>query len=127
MGSSVVMSAPGRALCGALRLGESASATNDRRESATNEVGPMARSTYGWEDFKPKQGEDGKPGGRQLFSYDGEIRLDCRRRTSGDYPEWLFVNIRQRNGIWTRLCLDTDCTVVAQGFGKTRKEASKQL
>ena len=87
----------------------------------------MAQSTYGWEDFKPKQAENGKPGGRQLFSYDGDIRLDCRRRTHGDYTDWLFVNIRQRNGTWTRFCLDPNGTVIAQGFGKTRKEASKQL
>jgi hypothetical protein len=87
----------------------------------------MARSTHGWEDFKPRETEDGAPKGRQLFSYDGAIRLDCRRRTHGDWADWLFVNIRQRNGTWTRLCLDTDCTVVAQGFGRTRKEASKQL
>ena len=89
----------------------------------------MARSpqTYGWEDFKPRESEDGTPAGRQLFSYDGEIRLDGRRRTDGKYADWLFVTVRQRNGTWTRLCLDTDGTVIAQGFGRTRKAASQQL
>jgi hypothetical protein len=64
----------------------------------------MARSpqTFGWEDFKPRELEDGTPTGRQLFSYDQAIRLDGRRRTAGDYEDWVFVTVRQRNGIQRR-------------------------
>lgn len=40
-------------------------------------------STHGWEDIKRREAEDGMPTGRQLASYDGEIRLGARRRTSG--------------------------------------------
>ena len=89
----------------------------------------VARSpqTYGWEDFKPRELDDGTPTGRQLFSYDQAIRLDGRRRTDGEYRDWVFITVRQREGTWTRLCLDPKCTVVAQGFGATRKEASRQL
>lgn len=89
----------------------------------------MGRSpqTYGWEDFKPRESEDGTPTGRQLFSYDQDIRLDGKRRTHGDYEDWVFITMRQRNGTWTILCLDTDCTVVGQGFGSKRREASRQL
>lgn len=84
-------------------------------------------STYGWEDFKPREAENGTPTGRQLASYDGEIRLGARRRTSGEYADWVFLTLRQRNGIWTRLCLDDVGTVRGQGFGSTRKAATHQL
>lgn len=89
----------------------------------------MGRSpqTYGWEDFKPRESEDGTPGGRQLASYDEEIRLSARRRSAGEYEDWLFITVRQRNGVWTRLCLDTNGTVQAQGFGATRKAATSQM
>jgi len=39
----------------------------------------------------------------------------------------VFVTVRQRNGIWTRLCLDDVGTVRAQGFGATRKAATLQM
>jgi hypothetical protein len=84
-------------------------------------------STHGWEDFKPRESDDGTPTGRQLASYDGGIRLGARRRSSGQYTDWLFVTVRQRNGIWTRLCLDDVGTVRGQGFGPTRKAATLQL
>jgi hypothetical protein len=84
-------------------------------------------STHGWEDFKPRESDDGTPVGRQLASYDGEIRLGARRRTSGSYADWVFVTLRQRNHIWTRLCLDDNGTVIGQGFGTTRKAATIQL
>jgi hypothetical protein len=89
----------------------------------------VARSpqTYGWEDFKPRDDKEGRPTGRQLFSYDAEIRVDCKRRSAGAYEDWLFITVRQRDGRWTRLCLDTSCTLIAQGFGPTRKAASRQL
>lgn len=88
----------------------------------------MGRSpqTYGWEDFKPRESEDGSTG-RQLASYDGEIRLAARRRSAGEYEDWVFVTLRQRNGVWTRLCIDTNGTVLAQGFGATRKAATQQM
>lgn len=83
--------------------------------------------TYGWEDFKPRESDDGAPQGRQLFSYDKAIRLDGKRRTHGDFTDWVFITMRQRSGIWTVLCLDTDGTVRGQGFGDTRKAAAIQL
>ena len=82
--------------------------------------------THGWEDFKPTAAPDGTLG-RQIASYDGDIRVGARRRTGGDYEDWVFITLRQRNGIWTRLCLDTDGTLQAQGFGETRKEATMQM
>ena len=84
-------------------------------------------STHGWEDFKPREAEDGTPTGRQLASYDGEIRIGARRRTSRQYADWVFITVRQRSGIWTRLCLDDVGTVQAQGFGSTRKAATVQM
>lgn len=89
----------------------------------------MSRSpqTYGWEDFKPREDEDGNPTGRQLMSYDGEIRLGARRRSAGEFEDWVFLALHTREGIWTRLCLDARGTLIAQGFGKTRKEATKQM
>ena len=89
----------------------------------------MARSpqTHGWEDFKPRETDDGTPAGRQLASYDGEIRLGARRRSAGDYEDWVFITLRQRNGRWTRLCLDDKGTVQAQGFGPTRRAATMQM
>jgi len=89
----------------------------------------MGRSpqTYGWEDFKPRESQDGRPAGRQLASYDDEIRLSARRRSAGEYEDWVFITLRQRSGVWTRLCLDTNGTVQAQGFGETRKAASSQM
>jgi hypothetical protein len=83
--------------------------------------------THGWEDFKPRESPDGTPAGRQLFSYDQAIRLDGKRRTNGDFTDWVFVTLRQRSGTWTVLCLDTDCTMRGQGFGDTRKAAAIQL
>lgn len=82
----------------------------------------MARpfvGTYGWEDFKPS--------GRQLASYDGEVKLAAKRRSAGEYVDWVFITVWQRNGVWTRLCLDTSGTVIAQGFGSTRKAATMQM
>lgn len=89
----------------------------------------MGRSpqTYGWEDFKPRESEDGTPGGRQLASYDDEIRLSARRRSAGGYEDWVFITLRQRSGVWTRLCLDPNGTAQAQGFGTTRKAATAQM
>jgi hypothetical protein len=83
--------------------------------------------THGWEDFKPRATEDGEPAGRQLASYDGEIRLGARRRSAGKYEDWVFIALRQRNGVWTRLCLDDRGTLQAQGFGATRKGATIQM
>lgn len=89
----------------------------------------MGRSpqTYGWEDFKPREDEDGNPAGRQLFSYDETIRLDGKRRTHGEYEDYVFITMRQRGGTWTMICLDRVCTIVGQGFGTTRRVASQQL
>jgi hypothetical protein len=84
-------------------------------------------STHGWEDFKPREADEGTQSGRQLASYDGEIRIGARRRTSGPYTDWVFVTVRQRSGIWTRLCLDDVGTAQAQGFGATRKAATLQM
>lgn len=83
--------------------------------------------THGWEDFKPRETDQGAPAGRQLTSYDGEIRVGVRRRSAGKYADWVFIAVRHRNGVWTRLCLDTDGTVQAQGFGATRKAATIQM
>ena len=80
--------------------------------------------THGWEDFKPRESPDGTPAGRQLFSYDQAIRLDGKRRTNGDFTDWVFVTLRQRSGTWTVLCLDTDCTMRGQGFGDHQKGCS---
>ncbi len=84
-------------------------------------------STHGWEDFKPRDDEDGNPAGRQLMSYDEEIRLGARRRTTRDHFDWVFLALRMRSTLWTRVCLDEQGTIVAQGFGPTRLEATKQM
>jgi len=69
----------------------------------------------------------GTPASTPRLAYDGEIRLGARCRTSGEYADWVFITLRQRNGVWTRLCLDDDGTVRGQGFGSTWKAANQQL
>src|SRR4051794_39254085 len=84
-------------------LGESASRTIEvAKPRQRRRWMPRSPQTYGWEDFKPRETDDGTPAGRQLASYDGEIRVGVRRRSAGEYEDWIFLTVRQRNGLWTR-------------------------